>query len=67
MCDHVHPHTIYVSMGNVRKPSFLYDVSMAKLIVLDRILKIVTVRHAYTHMMYVGMGNVRTSLFLCNS
>ena len=41
---YVHTHTMYVGMGYVRRSSFLCDVSMAKLLDLDRGLIIVTVR-----------------------
>ena len=55
-----------VGMGDVRKSSFLCDVSMAKLFVLERGLKIVTIQCTYTHTMYVGVGDVRKSSFLCD-
>ena len=55
---------MYVSIGNVRKSSFLCDFCMAKLYVLHREVKKVTVRYTYT--MYVGMGDVRESSLVCD-
>ena len=36
MYDHVHTHTMYVGIGNVRKSSFLCDVCVTKLFVLEK-------------------------------
>ena len=58
----VHTHIMYVGMRNVRKSSFPCDVSMVKLFVLERVLKIVTIRYTHTH---TCMGDVRKSSLLC--
>ena len=63
---YIHTHTMYVGMDDVRKSSFLCDVSMVKLFVLDSGLKIVNVR-SRTHSYNVrGYGDVRKYAFLCD-
>ena len=54
---YIHTHTMCVDMDDVRKSSFLCDVSMVKLFVLDSGLKIVNVH---------GYGDVRKYAFLCD-
>ena len=63
---YVSTHTTYVGMDDAQKSSFLCDISMTSLFILDGGLKIVNVRPR-THSYNVrGYGDVRKSAFLCD-
>ena len=66
MYHHIHTHTTYVDVIDVRKSASLSDVSIAKLFPPNIELKIATIRCTYTHTMYVGIGDVCKSSFLCH-